>query len=62
MPIFTRESAGEIWERDAHKQKLCEEKGIELITIWEDDWINNCEGMKNMILEKLKKRLNTLRE
>jgi len=44
----------EVWERDAHKQKLCEEKGIELVCIWESDWNENKEVIKSMILEKLK--------
>lgn len=35
------------------KWLACKEKGIQLITIWEDDWINNQETMKQMLLHKL---------
>ena len=40
-----------------HKQKseLCDEKGIQLIHIWEDDWIYKKEIVKSMILNKLNK-------
>lgn len=32
--------ARDIWKKDALKRKLCEERNIRLITIWEMDWIN----------------------
>lgn len=35
------------------KWLVCKEKGIQLITIWEDDWINNQETVKHMLLHKL---------
>lgn len=37
------------------KTKLCEEKGIQLIHIWEDDWIYKNDIIKSMILNKLNK-------
>ena len=30
-------SVSEIWKKDKHKQNLCEQKDIRLITFWEDD-------------------------
>ena len=40
-----------------HKMKsdLCEDKGIQLIHIWEDDWNNKRDIIKSMILNKLNK-------
>lgn len=35
------------------KWKMCHDKGIQLITIWEDEWINKKEIIKTMILNKL---------
>ena len=36
-----------------NKWKLCQDKGIQLITIWEDDWRDHKEKIKNMIAYKL---------
>ena len=42
--------AKEQWKRDELKIKLCEEKGITLITIWQIDWKNNKEFEKQRII------------
>ena len=36
-----------------NKYKRCFEKNIQLIQIWEDEWINNREKVKSIILNKL---------
>lgn len=36
-----------------NKWLACKEKDIQLITIWEDDWINNQETVKQLLLHKL---------
>ena len=43
--------------KDYHLQKtlLCKEKGIHLIHIWEDDWINRKDVLKSIILNKASK-------
>jgi hypothetical protein len=43
-----------------HKMKsdLCEEQGIQLIHIWEDDWIYKEEIVKSIILNKIKVNKN----
>lgn len=45
-----------------HKEKsdLCEEKGIQLIHIWEDDWLYKTDIIKSMILNKLNKNTNRI--
>ena len=43
-----------------NKTELCEEKGIQLIHIWEDNWINKQEIVKSMILNKLDKTVNKI--
>jgi hypothetical protein len=37
------------------KTKLCEEKGIKLIHVWEDDWLNRKEIIKSIILNRIGK-------
>ena len=54
--------AQEIWKKDAHKKKLCTDKGITLFTIWESEWNENPENVKIKILENLKERINTCSE
>ena len=49
--------AYQIWERDNWKIERCKELWIELITIWEKDWLED----KNAILENLMIRINTIR-
>lgn len=42
-------------DKDYHRDKWlrCQESGIQLIQIWEDDWNRNPEQMESMILHKL---------
>jgi len=49
-------------ENDYHlnKTELCEKQGIQLIHIWEDDWIYKQEIVKSMILNKLNKTSNKI--
>ena len=42
-----------------NKTELCEQQGIQLIHIWEDDWIYKQDIVKSMILNKLNK--NTIK-
>jgi len=43
-------------EKEYHynKWKLCNDKGIQLITIWEDDWNYKKDIVKSIIKNKLK--------
>jgi len=43
-----------------NKTKLCEKQGIQLIHIWEDDWLYKQEIVKSMILNKLNKTPNKI--
>lgn len=36
-----------------NKTNLCEEKGVSLLHIWEDDWLNRKEVYKSIILNKI---------
>lgn len=36
-----------------NKWKKCNDNGVQLITVWEDDWLNNNQIIKNMLLHKL---------
>jgi hypothetical protein len=42
--------ASDIWKRDAEKKTMCDNKGINLLTIWEHDWIENKEEIKQNLL------------
>lgn len=52
---------GLYWHSDAHKDKnyhlnkteLCEHNGIQLLHIWEDDWVFNQDKVKSIILDKI---------
>lgn len=52
---------GLYWHSDEHKDKnyhlmktnMCEEKGISLIHIWEDDWVYKQDIIKSIILNKI---------
>lgn len=47
-------------EYHIEKTKKCNEKGIELIHIWEDDWKNKKDIIKSIILNKLNKTKNKI--
>ncbi len=49
-------------EDDYHYKKtdLCLEKGIQLIHVWEDDWMYKQDIVKSMILNKLGKTINKI--
>lgn len=59
---------GIYWHSDLYKDKeyhlnkteLCESNGIQLIHIWEDDWIYRQDIVKSMILNKLGKTINKI--
>ena len=59
---------GLYWHNELYKDKnyhlnkteLCEKKGIQLIHIWEDNWINKQDIVKSMILNKLGKTPNKI--
>jgi hypothetical protein len=42
------------------KSDLCEEKGIQLIHIWEDDWIYKQDIIKSILLNKFNKNFNKI--
>ncbi len=46
-------TAKDIWQRDSRKKQLCIKQGIKLIIVWEHDWINNQEEIKNMLRKEL---------
>lgn len=50
----TSETAKEIWDRDEYKKQVCESMNISYNVIWEYDWKNNNEYIK----EKIKNILN----
>jgi hypothetical protein len=56
------------WHNELYKEKNyhlnkteeCEKNGIQLVQIWEDDWIRKQEVVKSMILNKLNKTPNKI--
>lgn len=52
----TSETAKEIWDRDEYKKQVCESMNISYNVIWEYDWKNNNEYIK----EKIKNILNCI--
>ena len=42
--------AEDIWKRDEEKQRMCDELGIKLFVVWEHDWDNDPEKIKQEIL------------
>lgn len=50
----TNETAKEIWDKDEYKKQVCESMNISYNVIWEYDWKNNNEYIK----EKIKNILN----
>jgi len=59
---------GLYWHSEANKEnnyhlnktEECEKQGIQLIHIWEDDWLYKNEIVKSMILNKLGKTINKI--
>ena len=57
MPTLNKaiEYNGEYWhqdkERDLLKQKLCKLKGINLLTIWDKEWVTNSGKYKSKIID-----------
>ena len=45
--------AKDVWAKDKFKEELCKNNNIELITIWEYDWKNNKNEIKETITKKL---------
>lgn len=46
---------GEIHEKDEHKKILAKEKGVLIIEIWENDWVENNRKTRKMIRDILEK-------
>lgn len=40
-----------VYKRDMKKREMCKQKGIKLITVLENDWLNNKENVKRELLE-----------
>ena len=49
-----KKTAQEIWDKDELKAKLCKERNIKLIIIWESDWYKNKDKWKEKLLKLLK--------
>ena len=47
-------TAEEIWKYDKMKADLCESIGLKLIVIWESEWEDNKDELKEMLLKSLK--------
>lgn len=54
----THMTAEETWKRDEVKANIYLENGIDLITIWESDWNDNKEVIKEQILKLLEENNN----
>jgi G:T-mismatch repair DNA endonuclease (very short patch repair protein) len=50
--------AGEIWKKDIKKVSLLKERGIEVYTIWESDWMQNKEKTKQKILDIIRSHIS----
>jgi hypothetical protein len=50
----SKKFAYEIWQRDLQKKHDCNKLNIELIQVWESDWRNDPNSIKQMILQKLR--------
>lgn len=46
-------TAKQKWEYDRQKQEECQQLGIKLIVVWEHDWMQNQDQVKNMIQKEL---------
>ena len=60
--IIVRKTAKQIWKKDKQKINRCIKAGIELLIIWEDDWTNRQDIVKqellDIIIELAEKRVN----
>ena len=45
--------AYDIWQKDIKKIEMCDQKGIILLVVWENDWINNREKVQSDIQEAI---------
>lgn len=45
--------AKDVWNKDNNKKQLCNKNNIELIVVWEYDWKNNKDNVKDNIIKKL---------
>lgn len=43
----------DIWKKDQRKLKFCNNKNITLITIWENDWVNDKNKIKKLVKDYL---------
>lgn len=59
--LIINKKVSDIWEKDRVKKELCEEKGIKLITIWENDWINNNYNTKIYVINCINQRRKELK-
>lgn len=55
--IITNRLCKEIWKRDEIKKSICDEKGIDLIVIWENDWDKKRKSCEELIKNKIKSLL-----
>lgn len=51
-------TAQELWERDSYKKAVCDEIGIILFFIWEDDWKQKTNDTKNKIKQIIENNEN----
>lgn len=51
--IIWKTTAKNIWDRDDNKKKMCKIKNIDLIIIWESEWVNDNKRIKEMIYNKI---------
>ena len=47
----------DIWDRDKLKHQLCEQKGIQLITVWENEW--HMKTYQNMLIKRISSIITT---
>lgn len=58
--FFHRDDSGKPKNYHKNKSELCEKQGIQLIHIWENDWINNKDLIISMLRNKLGKSDNII--
>ena len=60
--VIIRKTVSQIWKKDEQKINRCIKVGIELLVIWEDDWTNRQDVVKqellDIIIELLEKRIS----